>query len=92
MRVWVCHLPKGASARNLLPQRLRPRNGVMLVFTPFGGKSRVHPRFLSRLTIEEDEPGRLAAHEGLAAFAPFMPGRFHIGALSLRCQQQFFYM
>jgi len=42
--------------------------------------------------VDEVEPGRLTAHEGLAAILPLAARRLHITAFFLRRQQLFFYM
>ena len=61
---------------------------------PFAAKAaaaqRRHVGFHTDL-VDEDKPRRQSAHEGLAAIAPLSPGRLHVRAFLLRCQQRFFY-
>lgn len=42
--------------------------------------------------IDEDQSGRLTAHEGLAAVTPLTPRCFDVTASLFRRQQRFFYM
>lgn len=55
-KVLVFQWPCGMPALSRSPLGARPRRRAMLVEAPFGGKSRVHPRFLSRLTVDEHQP------------------------------------
>src|SRR5688572_16666397 len=57
----VFQWPCGTFALIRCPTGAQPLSGAMLVLVPFGGKSRVHPRFLSRLTVDEHQAGRVDA-------------------------------
>ena len=77
IKVCVCHLPKGASAFNRYPRRLRPRSDVMLVFTG--------------CLINEHQAMGVTLHGRLMPTAPFGPYLSCISAFLFRCQQCFFY-
>ena len=80
----TCHegLRTPFAERRLCPQSLA---------TPTAPAQRRHVGLHARF-IDEDEPCRLTAHEGLAAFAPLTPRRLDVTTFLLRRQKRFFYM